>query len=62
MLLFLRGKITRDERDARIVALRDTSAATGLSFEERDALASEAANRAGDIIDAAYFSPSRTWQ
>lgn len=51
MFAFLRGKITRAECDARIVALRDTPAAAGMSFEERDALASASVDRMEKIID-----------
>jgi hypothetical protein len=59
----LRGQIDRDERIARIIALRDSPLASVLSFEERDAVASEASRVAADIIDDAYFSPSGgTWQ
>jgi hypothetical protein len=62
MLLSLRGKITREERIARIIALRDSPAAIGLSFEERDAIANEAVERAIEIIDEVYFSQSGKWQ
>jgi hypothetical protein len=60
-LLDLRDKIGRDERNARIVALRETLAA-GLSFEERDALATQAAEWAREVADEVFFSPSRKWQ
>jgi len=62
MLLFLRDKITRAERDARIIALHNTPAAAGLSSEQRNAIASEAVTRARDLIDEVYFSESGKWQ
>lgn len=60
-LLFLRDQITREERDARIVASRDTPMAAGLTFEERDALANKAVWWAAEILDEIYFAGS-TWQ
>jgi hypothetical protein len=40
-LAYFHHQIDRNEREARVVALRDTLGA-GLSFEERDAVANEA--------------------
>ena len=63
MLQELRGKITREERIARIIALRDSPLAAGLSFAERDALANEAVERAASIVDEVHFSGSGgSWQ
>ena len=61
LLLELRHEIDRDERNARIVALRKTLA-VGLSFEERDALATQAAEWVREVADEVFFSPSRKWQ
>ena len=61
-LLSQRGEITREERNARIVALRDSSAAAGLSFEQRNAIANEAVERAAEITDEVWFSQSGRWQ
>jgi hypothetical protein len=62
MMQFFRGKITREERNARIIALRDTTAAAGLSFEERDALANKAVEQVAEILDDAALGPSGRWQ
>lgn len=62
MLLFFRRKITREERNARIVSLRDDPAAAGLSFEQRNAIANKAVERAAEIMDEVYFSESGRWQ
>ena len=62
MLLSMKGNITREEHNARIVALRDSPLAKGLTFKQRDALATKAAKRAAEIIDEVYFSESGTWQ
>jgi hypothetical protein len=52
----LRGEIDRRERDARIVALRDSPLAAGLSFEQREAKAKRANDRAAEIIDEVFHS------
>jgi hypothetical protein len=63
MLLSLRGEITREERNARIVALRDAPAAAGMSREQREAIANKAVARAAEIFDEVHFSPSGgRWQ
>jgi hypothetical protein len=57
----LRGVISREERDAQIVALRPMAA--GLSHKQRDAIANKAVEAAAEIIDEVYFSPSGgKWQ
>ena len=62
-LAYFRRKIDRGERNARIVALRDSPQAEGLSHEEREVIANDAVTRAADIMDEVHFSPSRgTWQ
>lgn len=58
----LRDEITLDERNARIIALRDTPIAAGLSFEERDAIANKAALNAEAIFNEAEESPGGRWQ
>jgi hypothetical protein len=55
ILLFLRGKISREERNARIIALRDHPSTEGMSFEQRDALAKAALERVIDILDEVHF-------
>lgn len=57
-----RGQIDRTERIARIIALRDSPLAADFSFEERDAIASEAVESAVEITDDVYFSASGKWQ
>lgn len=58
-----RGEITREERGKRIIALRDTPAAAGLTFEQRDAIANKAVEHVMEITDEVYFSPSKgRWQ
>jgi hypothetical protein len=60
ILLFLRGKISREERNARIIALRDHPSAQDMSFEQRDALAKHALERVIDILDEVHFEGG--WQ
>jgi hypothetical protein len=50
------------ERNARIILLRDDPATAGLSFEQRDAIANKAVERAAEIMDEVYFSESGRWQ
>jgi hypothetical protein len=42
----LRGEITREECLTRVIALRDSRAAAGLSVKQRDDIANEAVKRA----------------
>jgi hypothetical protein len=58
----LRNQIDRAECIARIIALRDSPLAAGLSFEERDALADEAAASVTKSQDEVHFSASGRWQ
>ena len=51
----LRREITREQRNAMVVALRDTPMAAGLTFAQRDAIANEAVRRAAEIMDQVYF-------
>ena len=60
-LRYFRHEITREQRNAMVIALRDSPAAAGLTFEQRDAIANEASKRAADIIDEVYFSNSGRW-
>ena len=55
MLQHMRGAIGREERNARIVALRESPAAAGLSFKERDAIANEAVEQVTDMLDEVHF-------
>jgi hypothetical protein len=61
MLLALRRKITREERNARLVAVRDIGVAAGLTFEGRDAIANEAVRRMAEVIDV-DSGIGGTWQ
>jgi hypothetical protein len=54
-LRYLRGEITREQRNAMVVALRDTPMAAGLTFAQRDAIANEAVEQVMEIMDQVYF-------
>jgi len=58
----MRGEIDRSERNRRVVALRTSPFAEGLSFQERDAIANAAVSSAAEISDEVYFGPSGRWQ
>ena len=58
-----RKEITREERVARVVALRDSPHAAGMTFSQRNAIAVKATRDAIKIIDEVWFSPSKgRWQ
>jgi len=61
LLKELRGEIDREERNARIVALRETLSA-GLTFDQRNAIANRAVIAVAEIADEVYFGPGGKWQ
>ncbi len=61
-LLEMRGKITREERNARLVALWNSPAAVGLSTKEREAIVNKGIRRVMEILDEVRFSESGRWQ
>jgi hypothetical protein len=56
-----RGEIDREERNARIVALRETLAA-GLTFDQRNAIANKAVYSVAEISDEVNATPGGKWQ